>query len=80
MANQITNYSDIRDWVASQQSDLLIDEFQDTNPLQWKLINPLINKINLFCVGDDAQSIYGFRGADFENIHKFKEMSKILLF
>ena len=75
VANQIINHSDIRDWVASQQSDLLIDEFQDTNPLQWKLINPLINKINLFCVGDDAQSIYGFRGADFENIHKFKAVS-----
>ena len=73
VANQIINHSDIRDWVASQQSDLLIDEFQDTNPLQWKLINPLIDKINLFCVGDDAQSIYGFRGADFENIHKFKD-------
>ena len=72
VANQIENHSKIRDWVASQQSYLLVDEFQDTNPLQWKLIKPLIYKINLFCVGDDAQSIYGFRGADFENIHSFK--------
>lgn len=73
VANQIKDHSDIRDWVASQQVDLLIDEFQDTNPLQWKLINPLIGKIKLFCVGDDAQSIYGFRGADFENIHSFEK-------
>ena len=72
VANQIESHPKIRDWVASQQSYLLVDEFQDTNPLQWKLISPLIYKINLFCVGDDAQSIYGFRGADFENIHSFK--------
>ncbi|MEW7126265.1 ATP-dependent helicase, partial [Acinetobacter baumannii] len=42
-------------------------------PLQWALLQPLIGKVKLFCVGDDAQSIYGFRGADFENIHSFKE-------
>ena len=72
VANQIKIHPKIRDWVANQQSYLLVDEFQDTNPLQWKLIDPLIHKINLFCVGDDAQSIYGFRGADFENIHSFK--------
>ncbi|KAA5682495.1 UvrD-helicase domain-containing protein, partial [Klebsiella pneumoniae] len=52
---------------------LLVDEMQDTNPLQWALLQPLIGKVKLFCVGDDAQSIYGFRGADFENIHSFKE-------
>ena len=46
---------------------------QDTNPLQWALLQPLVGKVKLFCVGDDAQSIYGFRGADFENIHHFKE-------
>ncbi len=72
VANQIKAHLKIREWVASQQNYLLVDEFQDTNPLQWKLINPLIHKVNLFCVGDDAQSIYGFRGADFENIHSFK--------
>ncbi len=37
------------------------------------LLEPLKDRISLFCVGDDAQSIYGFRGADFENIHHFKE-------
>lgn len=52
---------------------LLVDEMQDTNPLQWLLLQPFIGRTQLFCAGDDAQSIYGFRGADFENIHSFKE-------
>ena len=46
---------------------------QDTNPLQWDLLEPLHDKVNLFCVGDDAQSIYGFRGADFRNVHSFTQ-------
>ena len=46
---------------------------QDTNPLQWLLLQPFIGRSQLFCVGDDAQSIYGFRGADFQNIHSFKQ-------
>jgi DNA helicase-2/ATP-dependent DNA helicase PcrA len=57
--------------VANQYDHLLVDEMQDTNPLQWKLIDPLKNEVTLFCVGDDAQSIYGFRGADFQNVHSF---------
>ncbi len=63
----------LADWVASICRHLLVDEMQDTNPLQWALLEPLLGKTSLFCVGDDAQSIYGFRGADFENIHHFKE-------
>ncbi|WAU77035.1 ATP-dependent helicase [Acinetobacter sp. TR3] len=60
-------------WVTGFCSALLVDEMQDTNPLQWALLQPMVGKVKLFCVGDDAQSIYGFRGADFENIHHFKE-------
>ncbi|MCM1960328.1 ATP-dependent helicase [Acinetobacter modestus] len=60
-------------WVTGFCSALLVDEMQDTNSLQWALLQPLVGKVKLFCVGDDAQSIYGFRGADFENIHHFKE-------
>lgn len=60
-------------WLASQYDHLLVDEMQDTNPLQWKLIDPLKDQVTLFCVGDDAQSIYGFRGADFRNVHSFSE-------
>jgi len=71
VAQHISNSDEIRKWVSSQYDHLLVDEMQDTNPLQWKLINPLKNDVTLFCVGDDAQSIYGFRGADFKNVHSF---------
>lgn len=50
---------------------ILIDEMQDTNPLQWLIVDALIPHSSIYCVGDDAQSIYGFRGADFESIHRF---------
>jgi DNA helicase-2/ATP-dependent DNA helicase PcrA len=52
---------------------ILVDEMQDTNPLQWGILEKLANPAQLFCVGDDAQSIYAFRGADFQNVHSFKE-------
>lgn len=52
---------------------ILVDEMQDTNPLQWGILERLANPARLFCVGDDAQSIYGFRGADFRNVHSFGE-------
>ncbi|WP_151801765.1 ATP-dependent helicase [Acinetobacter guillouiae] len=63
----------LADYVAGLCQYMLVDEMQDTNPLQWAILEPLKDKTSLFCVGDDAQSIYGFRGADFENIHHFKE-------
>jgi len=52
---------------------ILVDEMQDTNPLQWGILEKLANPAKLFCVGDDAQSIYAFRGADFQNVHSFKK-------
>lgn len=57
--------------IAEKYECILVDEMQDTNPLQWKVLSPLKDFTKLFCVGDDAQSIYAFRGADFENIHSF---------
>ncbi|HPD98846.1 MAG TPA: UvrD-helicase domain-containing protein [Candidatus Saccharibacteria bacterium] len=52
---------------------ILIDEYQDTNTAQYKLIKLLLNeKRNICVVGDDWQSIYSWRGADFKNILNFE--------
>lgn len=73
VASALAQSEGLVDYVSSICQHMLVDEMQDTNPLQWALLEPLKDKVHLFCVGDDAQSIYGFRGADFENIHHFKE-------
>ena len=56
---------------------ILIDEFQDTNVIQYELIKLLLDgEKNIFCVGDDDQSIYAWRGAKVENILNFPEEFK----
>ena len=53
---------------------LLVDEFQDTNRIQYQWIRCLAHKNNqITIVGDDDQSIYGWRGARIENLHKFQQ-------
>ncbi len=54
---------------------LLVDEYQDINHAQWELIKLLskVNTENLFVVGDEYQSIYGFRGGDPVYIRNFKD-------
>ncbi|MDR0538340.1 MAG: UvrD-helicase domain-containing protein [Tannerellaceae bacterium] len=52
---------------------ILVDEYQDTNFAQYLIVQKLAQKHNRLCVvGDDAQSIYSFRGANIDNILKFK--------
>ena len=52
---------------------ILIDEYQDTNHIQYLIVKKLASKfMNICIVGDDAQSIYSFRGANIKNILNFK--------
>jgi len=71
VATQMRDNPQIRSIIASRFAHILVDEFQDTNNLQWSLLDSLKDRSTLFCVGDDAQSIYAFRGADFKTIHSF---------
>ena len=73
VATQLESNSEARAILSQNLDYLLVDEMQDTNPLQWQLVNPFVQICRLFCVGDDAQSIYSFRGADFKNVHLFKQ-------
>ena len=63
----------VRDRLRRLYDHILVDEMQDTNPLQWLILDGLRDPALLFCVGDDAQSIYAFRGADFRNVHQFTQ-------
>ena len=65
---------DLRQLYAMAFSHILVDEYQDTNRMQAEIVDfmGLINR-HVMVVGDDAQSIYSFRGADFQNILSFPE-------
>ena len=58
----------------NQYDALLIDEFQDTDPVQFDIARRMVEEHkNLFVVGDHNQAIYGFRGADARNLRRFRE-------
>ncbi len=67
------NYRDVLEHYATRFQYILVDEFQDTNLVQYKLIKLLssVHK-NLFVVGDEDQCIYSWRGANFQNIFNLK--------
>lgn len=69
----LSNYDELQKKWSSQFLYIMIDEYQDTNNAQYRLIKLLTNeKQNVCVVGDDWQSIYSWRGADFRNILNFE--------
>ncbi len=68
-------YPEVADYYANKFQYIHIDEFQDTNKVQFAIANRLsIKHGNIFVVGDDDQSIYGWRGAKIENILDFDKL------
>ena len=66
--------TEVRKRLQEQFKYILVDEYQDTNHLQYQIIKLLLNGKNNICVvGDDWQSIYSWRGADFTNILNFSQ-------
>ena len=70
----LSESEEARHEVTSRFSHILVDEYQDTNLIQAQIVRLLAHDHdNVMVVGDDAQSIYSFRGADFYNIMRFPE-------
>jgi DNA helicase II / ATP-dependent DNA helicase PcrA len=72
--NVLEMFPEVRDQYASGFRHVLVDEYQDTNHAQYRWLQLLAEEHrNLMVVGDDSQSIYGFRGADIRNILEFED-------
>lgn len=74
VSKYLQRHEPLRSQISSLYDHILIDEMQDTNPLQYELLSSFLDRCHLFCVGDDAQSIYAFRGADFQAVHRFSQL------
>ena len=73
MLRLMDEQADVREKLQQQFKYVLVDEYQDTNYVQYLLVSRLAAPQNNICVvGDDAQSIYSFRGADIRNILNFQ--------
>ena len=71
----LNEHADVRDNICKTYQYLMVDEYQDTNKIQAEIIYLLAGTHeNVMVVGDDSQSIYAFRGANFENIMRFPEI------
>ena len=68
----LEDHEEARDYFQKQWTEILVDEYQDINPSQYRMVKALLGeRKSLFVVGDDDQAIYGFRGADIGNINRF---------
>ncbi|MBE5780718.1 MAG: ATP-dependent DNA helicase PcrA, partial [Clostridiales bacterium] len=70
----LEKHEDVLSYYANKFQYVMVDEYQDTNPAQYRLIRLLCSAHGNICVvGDDDQSIYGWRGADIRNILEFEQ-------
>lgn len=75
--NELLNNKEILEKLQSRYKYIMVDEYQDTNKTQYNIITKIASKNkNLCVVGDEDQSIYGFRGADIRNILNFEKDHK----
>ncbi len=77
--NQLLDERAVAQLIAKKIKYVLVDEYQDTNYIQDEIIHKIVKQNpehNVIVVGDDAQSIYAFRGANFENILNFEKRYK----
>ncbi len=73
----LRDHDKVRDYYQRYFSYILVDEYQDTNNLQEDLTTLLLGAHrNLFCVGDDWQAVYGFRGSNVDHFFRFSEKYK----
>ncbi|WP_321328623.1 UvrD-helicase domain-containing protein [uncultured Ilyobacter sp.] len=72
--NRLMDIQKIREKVQERYQYIMVDEYQDTNNIQYQIINKIAEKYKNICVvGDEDQSIYGFRGANIQNILDFEK-------
>ncbi|BCW93197.1 MAG: DNA helicase [Thermoanaerobaculum sp.] len=70
----LRQHPEVRQALATRFRHILVDEYQDTNKLQAEIVDLMLGaERNLMVVGDDAQSIYAFRGAEYANILTFPQ-------
>ena len=74
--NLLRDHKDVRKQYRKLFQFILVDEYQDTNNLQEDLTGLLLRNGNLFCVGDDWQAIYSFRGSNMDHFLSFPEKYK----
>jgi len=70
----LEEHSDVQTEIRNRWKTVLVDEYQDINSSQYRMVRAILgDSQRLFVVGDDDQAIYGFRGADIGNIHRFRQ-------
>ena len=74
MVSLMREHADLRAYYQERFAYVLVDEFQDTNQVQYELVRQFAApQNNVFVVGDEDQAIYAFRGADYRNVLRFQE-------